>query len=107
VKFASWIAAGTPPIYFGFRQHAGRFPRRHNWHDQQGVREVGRAGRWFLPVGRHTATVPHYEHVKVVSAANHAAILPVCRAVVHHGGAGTTAAGLRAGSTYVDPLDAR
>ena len=28
---------------------------------------------------------------------NHAAILPTCRAVVHHGGAGTTAAGLRAG----------
>ena len=28
---------------------------------------------------------------------NHAAILPACRAVVHHGGAGTTAAGLRAG----------
>ena len=28
---------------------------------------------------------------------NHAAIFPACRAVVHHGGAGTTAAGLRAG----------
>ena len=41
--------------------------------------------------------VPHFEHVKVVGAVNHAAILPTCRAVVHHGGAGTTAAGLRAG----------
>ena len=28
---------------------------------------------------------------------NYAAIFPACRAVVHHGGAGTTAAGLRAG----------
>ena len=28
---------------------------------------------------------------------NHAAVFPACRAVVHHGGAGTTAAGLRAG----------
>lgn len=28
---------------------------------------------------------------------NYAAILPSCRAIVHHGGAGTTAAGLRAG----------
>jgi UDP:flavonoid glycosyltransferase YjiC (YdhE family) len=28
---------------------------------------------------------------------NYAAIFPLCRAVVHHGGAGTTAAGLRAG----------
>ena len=41
--------------------------------------------------------VPHLDHVKVVGAVNHAAIFPACRAVVHHGGAGTTAIGLRAG----------
>jgi UDP:flavonoid glycosyltransferase YjiC (YdhE family) len=41
--------------------------------------------------------LPCFEHVKVVDAVNHAAIFPSCRAVVHHGGAGTTAAGLRAG----------
>src|SRR4029077_12660358 len=41
--------------------------------------------------------VPHFEHVKMVHEVNHAAIFPACRAVVHHGGAGTTAAGLRAG----------
>ena len=28
---------------------------------------------------------------------NHSAVFPACRAVVHHGGAGTTAAGMRAG----------
>ena len=28
---------------------------------------------------------------------NYATIFPACRALVHHGGAGTTAAGLRAG----------
>jgi vancomycin aglycone glucosyltransferase len=32
-----------------------------------------------------------------VDAVGQAAIFPLCRAVVHHGGAGTTAAGLRAG----------
>jgi len=37
------------------------------------------------------------EHVKVVGAVNFAATFPACRAVVHHGGAGTTAVGLRAG----------
>jgi UDP:flavonoid glycosyltransferase YjiC (YdhE family) len=41
--------------------------------------------------------IPQYDHVKVVSEANHAAVFPTCRAVVHHGGAGTTAAGMRAG----------
>ena len=39
----------------------------------------------------------HFAHVKFVSAVNHAAILPACRAAVHHGGAGTTAAVMRAG----------
>jgi UDP:flavonoid glycosyltransferase YjiC (YdhE family) len=41
--------------------------------------------------------VPRFGHVKVVSAVNYGAIFPACRAVVHHGGTGATAAGLRAG----------
>ena len=42
--------------------------------------------------------LPRMEHVKVVNAANYADIFPDCRAVVHHGGAGTTAVSLRAGT---------
>jgi len=41
--------------------------------------------------------IPQSDDVKVVQSVNHSAIFPLCRAVVHHGGAGTTAAGLRAG----------
>ena len=41
--------------------------------------------------------IAHGEHVKVVGTLNYADIFPSCRAVVHHGGAGTVAAGLRAG----------
>ena len=41
--------------------------------------------------------VPQFDHIKVVGAVSYATIFPLCRAVVHHGGAGTTAAGLRAG----------
>ena len=36
----------------------------------------------------------------------HHAVLPFCRAVVHHGGAGTTAAGFRAG-VPTDPVGYR
>ncbi|HEY0228847.1 MAG TPA: nucleotide disphospho-sugar-binding domain-containing protein, partial [Mycobacterium sp.] len=36
-------------------------------------------------------------HIKVVGTVNYAETFPACRAVVHHGGAGTTAASLRAG----------
>jgi UDP:flavonoid glycosyltransferase YjiC (YdhE family) len=42
--------------------------------------------------------IPNTDNVKVVREVNHAAVFPVCCAVVHHGGAGTTAAGLRAGT---------
>jgi UDP:flavonoid glycosyltransferase YjiC (YdhE family) len=41
--------------------------------------------------------LPRFDHVKVVDTVNFAATFPACRAVVHHGGSGTTAAGLRAG----------
>ncbi len=41
--------------------------------------------------------IRHPAHVKLVGTVNDAIIFPACRAVVHHGGAGTTAAGLRAG----------
>ncbi len=47
--------------------------------------------------GTDFSNVSHFEHVKVVGVMNYAAIFPACRAVVHHGGAGTTNAGLRAG----------
>jgi UDP:flavonoid glycosyltransferase YjiC (YdhE family) len=41
----------------------------------------------------------------LVGTMNYAAAFPACRAVVHHGGAGTTAAGLRAGVPHLGPLD--
>jgi len=45
--------------------------------------------------------VPHSDHVKVVSTMNYAAAFPHCRAVVHHGGAGTTTTAARAGAPQV------
>jgi UDP:flavonoid glycosyltransferase YjiC (YdhE family) len=47
--------------------------------------------------GSDLNNIPCFDHVKVVGEVNYAFILPACRAVVHHGGAGTTAAGMRAG----------
>ncbi len=41
--------------------------------------------------------VPHFGNVETVDSVNRAAIFPACRAVVHQGGAGNTAAGMRAG----------
>jgi UDP:flavonoid glycosyltransferase YjiC (YdhE family) len=92
----SWIAAGTPPIYFGFGSTPLASPA-----DTVAVISAACAllgERALICAGPNDRThVPHAEHVKIVEAVNHAAVFPTCRAVVHHGGAGTTAAGLRAG----------
>jgi UDP:flavonoid glycosyltransferase YjiC (YdhE family) len=93
----SWIAEGTPPIYFGFGSGVWLQHPAHTLAlisvacERLGERALICAG------ASDFANVPHSDQVKVVAAMNHAAIFPACRAVVHQGGAGTTAAGMRAG----------
>ncbi len=95
-EVASWIAAGTPPIYFGFGSvpvdsAADTLAMISAACAQLGERALVCTG------GTDLSDAPHSEHVKVVGAVNHGAIFPLCRAVVHHGSTGSTAASLRAG----------
>ena len=95
-KISSWIAAGPPPIYFGFGSMPLAYPADTVAAISAACAHLGeRALIWSGP--NDFTHIPHDEHVKVVDAVGQAAIFPLCRAVVHHGGAGTTAAGLRAG----------
>src|SRR5580693_7805897 len=95
-EVGSWIAAGTPPIYFGFGSMPVRSPADTVAMISAACMQLGE--RALISSGASDFThIPHFDHVKVVGAVNHAAIFPACRAVVHHGGAGTTAASLRAG----------
>lgn len=95
-QLASWIAAGTPPVCFV----SGSIPVES---PTDTVEMIGaacaRLGERALVCfgGTDFSGVPHYDSVKSVGAANYASVFPACRAVVHHGGAGTTAASLRAG----------
>jgi UDP:flavonoid glycosyltransferase YjiC (YdhE family) len=95
-EVASWIAAGTPPIFFGFGSIPVESPA-------DAIAMIGAAcaqlgERALIGAGwSDFSDVPHFDHVKVVGTMNYATIFPACRALVHHGGAGTTAAGLRAG----------
>ncbi|MGA9494054.1 MAG: glycosyltransferase, partial [Mycobacterium sp.] len=95
-EVAAWIAAGRPPICFGFGSIPVESPA-------DTIAMIGAAcaqlGERALVCAAATdfGNVPHLDHVKVVGTMNYAAAFPACRAVVHHGGAGTTAAGLRAG----------
>jgi UDP:flavonoid glycosyltransferase YjiC (YdhE family) len=95
-EVAEWIAAGTPPIFFGF----GSVPIGSPAETLEMIAAVcARLGERALvgAGGTDLAGAPRFDHVKVVGQVNYATIFPLCRAVVHHGGAGTLAAGLRAG----------
>ena len=95
-EVASWIAAGTPPIFFGFGSMPVESPADTIAMISAACAQLGE--RALVCSGwSDFSHVPHFDHVKVVGAVNYAAVFPACRAVVHHGGSGTTAAGLRAG----------
>jgi len=93
----SWIAAGTPPIYFGFGSGVW-LPHSAQTFGLMSVACARLGERALICSGASDfVDAPHSDQVKVVRAVNHAAVFPACRAVVHQGGAGTTAAGMRAG----------
>lgn len=93
---ASWIAAGTPPIFFGFGSMPVESPSDTIEMISGACAQLGE--RALICAGwSDFDDVPHSDHVKVVGALNYASIFPLCRAAVHHGGSGTTAASLRAG----------
>lgn len=92
----SWIAAGPPPVCFATGSIPLESPARtvemiSDACAQLGERALVCAG------GTDLSDIAHPDHVKVVGAVNYAAVFPACRAIVHHGGSGTTAAALRAG----------
>jgi vancomycin aglycone glucosyltransferase len=92
----SWIAEGTPPIYFGFGSTPIPSPAETGAVIGAACAQLGE--RALICGGPNDFTdMPHLDNVKVVGAVNHAAIFPACRAAVHHGGPGTTAAAMRAG----------
>ena len=95
-EVASWVAAGTPPIFFGFGSMPVESPADTLAMISGACAQLGE--RALVCSGwSDFCDLPDFEQVKVVGAVNYAAIFPACRAVVHHGGAGTTAIGLRAG----------
>jgi UDP:flavonoid glycosyltransferase YjiC (YdhE family) len=95
-EVASWIAAGIPPIYFGFGSTPVQSPADTIAMIAAACTELSeRAVIYPGTSGSHC--ISNFDNVKLVGPVNYASIFPSCRAVVHHGGAGTTAAGLRAG----------
>lgn len=100
VELEAFLNKGDAPVYVGFGSMSGRDPERFAGivlealalSGQRGVLATG----WG---GMDVMAVP--DNVFVLASAPHNWLFPHMAAVVHHGGAGTTAEGLRAGKPTV------
>jgi sterol 3beta-glucosyltransferase len=91
-----WLAAGPPPVFFGFGSMPVLDPASMlrdviRLCEKHSIRALVGAG-WT-----EYAQESLPETVFIAPAFDHDRVLPRCRAAVHHGGAGTTNASLRAG----------
>jgi len=87
---------GPPPVYVGFGSMAGTQPERLAGVAIGALQKAGQRG--ILATGwggLKPGDLPHT--IFKLESAPHDWLLPQMAAVVHHGGSGTTAAGLRAG----------
>ena len=95
-EVADWISDGTPPIYFGFGSIPVDSPADTLAMIGGACEELGE--RALVCAGwSEFNTSDDRDRVKIVKAVNFAKTFPSCRALVHHGGAATTAIGLRSG----------
>ena len=93
---AAFLAAGAPPVYVGFGSMPGDHPRELAEAIVAGLRLAGLRG--ILVRGGGALDLPEQgEDMLMVDAAPHNKLLPHVAATLHHGGAGTTGASLRAG----------
>lgn len=97
-ELQNFLEAGPPPIYVGFGSLGN--PDKAASTTELVIEALRRSGqRGILATGwsgmTKLDTIP--ENILMIDSAPHAWLFPRMSAVVHHGGAGTTAAGLRAG----------
>ena len=97
-----FLSRGEPPVYFGFGSIFGRDPKRVTQIVLEAVRRTGvraiLARGWG---GLGPSDSAQSESVMFIEAAPHSWLFPQVDAVVHHGGCGTTAAGLLAGKPSI------
>ncbi len=93
----AFLQEGEPPVCFGFGSMAGSDPDRLRQIILEALTETGQRGLILSGWGGISAGTPR-DGLLEVDAAPHDLLLPRVSMLVHHGGAGTTAAALRAGT---------
>jgi sterol 3beta-glucosyltransferase len=96
----TFLASGPPPVYVGLGSMSGRDAARLTALVLDALRRAGRRGillSGWAGLGEQDVG----DDICVVRDIPHDWLFPQVSAVVHHGGAGTTGAGLRAGKPSV------
>ena len=95
-ELVKFLENGDLPVYVGFGSMTGRDPEHYAGIVLEALAKSGERGviatGWG---GMNVMKIP--DNVIVIDSAPHGWLFPRMSAVVHHGGAGTTAEGLRAG----------
>ncbi|XP_075485145.1 sterol 3-beta-glucosyltransferase UGT80B1-like isoform X4 [Primulina tabacum] len=96
-EFLQWIKKGDEPIYIGFGSMPLEDSKKTTVIILEALKNTGQRGiidRGWGNLGTHE-NIP--DNVFLLVDCPHDWLFPQCSAVVHHGGAGTTATGLQAG----------
>lgn len=99
-ELQSFLNAGEPPVYVGFGSMAGKKPERVTRIVIEALQKANVRGILASGWGG-LASEELPDSILMIDHAPHDWLFPRVSAVVHHGGAGTTAAGLRAGKPTV------
>lgn len=100
-ELVDFLKAGPPPVYFGFGSMVGADPARVSQTILSAIETTN--VRAIIATGWGGVLPDNYSgrRVHALESAPHEWLFSKIAAVVHHGGAGTTAAGLRAGCPTV------
>lgn len=94
-RLDEFLAGGAPPVYVGFGSLGGWTSNRVIAAAVTALEQTGQRGVLATGGVRVPFKVP--DNVRVIDSAPHEWLFPRMSAMIHHGGAGTTAEGLRAG----------
>ncbi|CAL9369302.1 O-mycaminosyltylonolide 6-deoxyallosyltransferase [Nocardiopsis dassonvillei] len=98
---ARFLAEGEPPVYAGFGSMVSRDPDELTRTVVEGVRRSGHRAVLATGWGALARRADASDDVLVVDEVPHDLLLPHVAVAVHHGGAGTAAAAMRAGVPQV------
>lgn len=90
-----FLDAGKPPVCISFGSMVNRNAEKIDRIVREALKQTGQRG--IILSGWGSVNQSSSNDLLYLDAAPHDWLLPRCRMVVHHGGAGTTSAGLRAG----------